>query len=326
MYICTVKKILLSFVFICLIASSYAQFAGPAGTPGSTAMYRDSSDFIAWATGAQLELGLIDISNEFSGTASSGDINSPIGFPDGNCISLGDSGVAILTFPQPITNGNGPDFAVFENAFSDAFLELAFVEVSSDGINFYRFPAISNTQTATQIGPFDALGDATLLYNLAGKYRSNYGTPFDLEELNGTFGLNVDAITHVKIIDVVGMINGNHVQYDSNGNAVNDPYATAFPSGGFDLDAIGVIHQAPVGIDEANAETITIYPNPAQSNGTIHISAQNEIEWMKLISVQGEEMRLSTNNSISTDNVPSGMYFLEIQTSTGRHSAKIVIR
>ena len=54
---------------------------------------------------------------------------------------LGDDGSLVLTFPAPIADGAGPDFAVFENAFSTEFLELAFVEVSSDGTNFTRFPA-----------------------------------------------------------------------------------------------------------------------------------------------------------------------------------------
>lgn len=316
---------MLTLTFFGTIATSFAQFAGPAGTPGSTAIHRDSSVFVAWATSAQLELGLVDIANNFSGTASSGDVNSPLGYPDGSCISLGDSGVAILTFAQPIQDGLGPDFAVFENAFSDAFLELAFVEVSSDGINFTRFPAVSNTQIETQIGPFDAQGDATLLYNLAGKYRANYGTPFDLNELSGTAGLDINAITHVKVIDVVGMISGNHVQYDSNGNPVNDPYATAFPSGGFDLDAIGVIHQQPVGINEYAEEMIAVYPNPVTSNGILHISAQNDVEAVRLISVRGEEVATSSSPSISTENIPSGIYIVQIHASSGQHTAKIVI-
>ncbi|MFN6048554.1 MAG: T9SS C-terminal target domain-containing protein, partial [Bacteroidota bacterium] len=46
-------------------------------------------------------------------------------------VSLGDGGIATLTFDPPITNGDGFDFAVFENTFLDTFLELAFVEVST---------------------------------------------------------------------------------------------------------------------------------------------------------------------------------------------------
>lgn len=289
-------------------------------------MHRDSSDFINWASSSQLDLGLIDIANEFSGTAASGDTNSPTGFPDGLCVSLGDSGIAILTFPQPIKNELGPDFAVFENGFSDGFLELAFIEVSSDGTNFTRFPATSNTQTDTQIGPFDALGDATLLNNLAGKYRANFGTPFDLEELNGIPGLDISAITHIKIIDVVGMISGNHIQYDSNGNAINDPYATAFPQGGFDLDAIGVIHQGPLGIEDNIASYFKIYPNPIQSSGTLSISTQFQIDHLTLFSLTGQVISESSSNSLQLENCPSGVYLLQIEMADFIYSSKVLVR
>ncbi|MDG1330972.1 MAG: T9SS type A sorting domain-containing protein [Crocinitomicaceae bacterium] len=319
------KNAILSIFFLSTSTLSLAQFAGPAGTSGSTAMHKDSSVFVNWANNAQLQLGLIDIANPFGGTASTGDANSPTGIPDGSCVSLGDSGVAILTFPQPITNEPGPDFAVFENGFSDAFLELAFVEVSSDGINFHRFPAVSNTPTDNQIGPFDALGDATLLNNLAGKYRVNFGTPFDLQELDGIFGLNTMAITHVKIIDVVGMISGNHIQYDSNGNAINDPYATAFPQGGFDLDAIGVIHQGPLGVSEQSGG-FGIYPNPVNRYGTIHISSTQKIEQLTLVSLNGQMISRSNSSTIDLDNVSPGTYFLQIQTEDFKETSKIVVQ
>ncbi len=71
------------------------------------------------------------------------------------------------------------------------------MEVSSDGVNFFRFNATSLTPTATQVGGFDGL-DARNLNNLAGKHVGGWGTPFDLAELAGTAGLNVDAVTHVR--------------------------------------------------------------------------------------------------------------------------------
>lgn len=320
------KKTVILLLFVTLNLVSFAQFAGPAGTVGSTAIHRDSSAFVNWANNAQLQLGLIDIANPFSGSASSGDANSPLNFPDGACVSLGDSGVAILTFPQGITNEPGPDFAVFENGFSDQFLELAFVEVSSDGINFTRFPAISNTQHDTQIGPFDAQGDATLLYNLAGKYRANFGTPFDLEELAGTPGLDISTITHVKIIDVVGVINGNHIQYDSNGNPINDPYATAFPQGGFDLDAVGVIHQNVLGIDENLEAQFNVYPNPVEAFAEITIATKLQIERVSLISFNGEIISESNSNKLSFENCSSGIYLVQIQTPQGSYTTKLVVR
>jgi len=80
--------------------------------------------------------------------ASFGDESEALGVAEGNSVdvlSLGDMGQATLTFDVEIEDGEGWDFAVFENSLDDTFLELAFVEVSSDGEDFYLFPAVSLT-------------------------------------------------------------------------------------------------------------------------------------------------------------------------------------
>ncbi|MDX2173010.1 MAG: T9SS type A sorting domain-containing protein [Bacteroidota bacterium] len=311
---------------------SKAQFAPPAGQFGTTAIYKDSSIIINWATNCKVTRGWQDISNTSIGKTTVGDSASAIGYADGtNVVSLGDGGNAIVTFPSPIKNGVGFDFCVFENPFNDNFLELAFVEVSSDGVNFTRFPATSNTQTLTQIGPFDLTSDATQLNNLAGKYKANYGTPFDLQELQGTPGLDVNNITHVKIIDVVGNITNQFATYDKNNNVINDPWPTAFASGGFDLDAVGVIHQQPVGINELNPFKIafTIYPNPFQNSISI-ISNTEIISEYKLIDELGtllQQQKINANNfSLITENLPSGFYFIEAKSLSGNTFTQKVIK
>ena len=150
--------------FILLMAmlpvALWAQFAPAAGLPGSTAIHADSSAFVAWATGCTVERGPQRIDQPDLGVASFGDETMALGRPGGtmDVVSLGDGGTAILTFASPICNGDGPDFAVFENGFANAqnpdcfALELAFVEVSSDGVNFFRFPAVTSVQSETQLG------------------------------------------------------------------------------------------------------------------------------------------------------------------------------
>ena len=224
-----------------------AQFAPPAGVQGTTAIHKDSSIFVNWATSCEVELGTEDISNPQSPIVSTGDQLMAIGEPGSGVVSLGDGGYAILSFENKIINGPGWDFAIFENAFSNNFLELAFVEVSSNGVDYFRFPATSLTQDTIQIGPFDDIQDAEKINNLAGKYRANYGTPFDLDELSEIENLDVNAISHVKLIDVVGSINDGYCSFDNLGNKINDPFPTPFPSSGFDLDAIGVINELPLG-------------------------------------------------------------------------------
>lgn len=224
-------------------------YAPPAGQAGSTAIGNTSPLFVAWASGFQdLIRGPLDISNPGGGLASFGAGAEALGPTDGNSlhvVSLGDGGQITLSFADAITDGPGFDFAVFENGFADTFLELAFVEVSSNGIDFVRFPTVSLTDTATQIGSFGAL-DATNLDNLAGKYRGGFGTPFDLGQVAGLVpSVEVSAISFVRLVDVVGSINPALGTLDSWGHLVNDPYPTAFSSGGFDLDGVGIIHAVP---------------------------------------------------------------------------------
>ncbi len=306
-----------------------AQFAPPAGQLGSTAFHADSSVFVGWATGCTVTRGYQDISNPALGVTTVGDSTLALGKAGINgVVSLGDGGSATVTFERPVTNGPGWDFAVFENSFSDTFLELAFVEVSSDGVNFYRFPATSNTQDTLQIDGFGII-DATKINNFAGKYRAGFGTPFDLEELNTIPQLDINAITHIKIIDVVGCIQSQYSTYDSNGNKVNDPWSTPFPSGGFDLDAVGVIHQLPQSIAEANPSTsILIHPNPVSDFLIIenHNIATLDFTLTSMsgqIIVHGQFSNQSYR--LNTQQIPSGIYFIVLQDDQTKCTKKIII-
>ena len=253
-------------------------FAPASGQPGSTAIPmpddpNDTSVFVGWATGASIKRGLIKIDDPSQGYVSHGEPNDALGFPQGESangvVSLGDAGEVTLTFEKPVANGPGYDFAVFENGFAPnpsepniMFLELAFVEVSSDGIHYERFPAVSLTQTQVQVPPLGSTNtlDTTDIHNFAGKYgragRANdstaraQATPFDLDEIKPLNGLvDVTAITHVRLVDVVGTLLFGYVRYDSHGNIINDPWATNFSTGGFDLDAVGVIHEKTLSAD-----------------------------------------------------------------------------
>ena len=299
---------------------SCAQFPGAAGTAGSTAIFKDSSIFVAWGNTCSVQRGFRNIADTTVGFTSTGDSSLAIGHADGiQIVSLGDGGSAIMGFETPITNGTGFDFAVFENGFIDEFLELAFVEVSSDGINFFRFKATSNTQTDVQVGPFDYNADATLMNNLAGKYRAMYGTPFELDEMIGIPDLNVDSITYIKVIDVVGSINPTYATYDQNNNMINEHYPTPYPQGGFDLDAIGVIHNSLNSIKEITIAQLKVYPNPASDKLYFNQNQQLPAS-IEIIDLSGQIIiRLSDFNShqIDLSSIKNGMYLCKINMRDG---------
>jgi hypothetical protein len=330
------KKNILFVLFFFTVQLSVAQFAPPAGEPGSTAVYKDSSAFVAWATAGKIIRGYQDISKPSSGYATVGDSTAVIGKADGTTIvSLGDGGTAIVTFKHPIKNGTGNDFAVFENSFNNTFLELAFVEVSSDGVKYFRFPAVSNTQDTLQMGN-DASIDARHLNNLAGKYRSGYGTPFDLQELAGISGLDINHITHVKIIDAVGSINPLYATKDKNGKKINDPWPTGFASSGFDLDAVGVIHQEVISVDEQSIlQVFEVYPNPITTASVIQLTVKapesisiDVVDLMgRQVATVEEKMYLqgSTVLSLQSLNLKSGIYFLRVLFESASVTKKIMI-
>ena len=270
------KNFILVVVAFLLSLSLSAQ-----GLSNPLAMHADSSAFIGWATSAEIVRGYVKISDTTftytdnvlgitSNHAFYGTVDNCYGPANGQFISLGDGGYITLQFERPIANGEGHDFAVFENALipnavpnqdSIVFYELAFVEVSSNGIDFVRFPAVSHVQTDTQVGGF-GYENSNLLTNLAGVFPVFYGYPFDLAELADEPNIDIYNITHIRLVDVVGSIDPRYGTYDSEGNIINDPFPTPFHSCGFDLDAVGVIHYQTIHtITASAAENGTITPS-----------------------------------------------------------------
>lgn len=249
--ICKSAYLLLILLFVSNVVNAQGPFPPAAGQPGSTAIYKDSSAIKGWANAIEIKRGWVNIAD--TSVYYNGSNKATFGYPSNalglaqessfDVVSLGDGGIATLTFSSPIVNGDGPDFAIFENSFSDTFLELAFVEVSSDGYHFVRFPSVSLTQTTTQVGGFGTL-DPTNIHNLAGKYRQGYGTPFDLQDLADSSNIDINNIRFVRVIDVVGNIDDAYCTYDSQGNKINDPWPTPFNSCGFDLDAVAILNKA----------------------------------------------------------------------------------
>lgn len=222
-------------VAIILLTTGHAfaigPYAPPAGQSGTTAIHKDNASFVSWANGwtnyvvgANVDAGWQTPNNALGqAVGSSYDI-----------VCLGNGGQITLTFPNPIVNGTGYDFAVFENSFNHTFLELGWVEVSGDGTNFVRFP--NDSLTASPVSAFGSV-DATNIDGLAGKYIQGYGTPFDLDSIPA--GSRPAQVTHVRIVDIVG--DGNAL--DTTGDIIYDPHLTT-GSGGFDLDAVGVINES----------------------------------------------------------------------------------
>lgn len=325
-------KILLITLLFCKF--SYAQF-DPQVLFGSTkAIYRDSSIIKGWATICNVNRGWQNYLDTTIGKAAVGSEYYGTLKADGSVISLGDSGIAILQFDNPISNKEGPDFCVFENGFtlgnaqSASHMELAFVEVSSDGINYKRFPATSFIDTTIQLGNAD-VSEAYLVDGLAGKYIAGYGTPFDLNVFAALSSININKITHVKLIDVVGNKDAKFPARDKDGRKIIDPWPTPFTSSGFDLDAVGVINQLyQTDVLENAKSDLTFYPNPVKMGENLVLNHLKNNVQISLTNLQGVTVWSEIANektNIETANFEKGIYLLSITQNSQIIHKKIVI-
>ena len=298
----------------------YEEFDGAVGTEGCQAIEYNDPRIVGWATECSVRRGWLEITNKSRGVASFGEEREAIGpiFEEElagrqNCISLGDSGVAVVRFQYPIKDGEGYDFAIYENSYDDYYLELGLVYVSSDSIHWVGFPAVSNTQTTSQQSGYATHIEPKDLKNLAGKYRIGWGTPFDISELEDSEFLNKDSIVFVKIVDVIGTIDPQYATRDSRGQIINDPYPMPYNTNGFDLYGVAALNwNAPTTKLGETLLPINIYPNPCTDN--LYINIENA--GITLYNIFGQKIKeihtQSSTNRIDMSQLPKGIYFIEI--------------
>lgn len=239
---------------------------------GVLSQWQDASKALGPATG------------DNSDVVSLGDLQAG-GQPGEITLVFGDPNTpAGQTDPNAVRNLRGYDFVIFENGFVSGYTtangsisgrmlsELAFVEISSNGTDFIRFPSVSLTPGLT--GPYGTI-DITDIYNLAGKHPNAYGictgTPFDLEELSsypavlsGT--VDLDNIRYIRLVDIPGsgiFFDQAQSYYDPGSYDVNQtPHWSVFAenhpvydawltweSAGFDMEAVGVLKEQEYSAD-----------------------------------------------------------------------------
>ncbi len=223
--------------------------------PGLFAVWADPNKALGPATGNNFDI------------VSLGDVNQ------GQIAKGVPAGQITLAFSEPVRDCNGYDFVVFENGLvsnyntgggslkGQMFAELGYVEVSSNGVDFVRFPSVS--LTAGLVGRYGTI-EISDVYNLAGKHPNGNGvctgTPFDLRQIaregDVVSGLiDVNNINYVRIVDIPGSgdfedeavkhvdpNSGSFLDFYANNHPIYDAWLT-FESGGVDLEAVGVLEE-----------------------------------------------------------------------------------
>jgi hypothetical protein len=231
--------------------------------------------------------------------------------------SLGMGGVIVLRFDEPIVDGAGIDFSVFENAFyysigprERLYAEPAEVSVSRDGERFVAFP-------------FDTL----TLAGCAGT-APTYGdrNPFD-PAISGGDGfdlatLGVDSVRFVRIRDVTQIVAGNPT------HPFWDPTLS-----GFDLDAVVAIPldvrgAASSPVERAAPRALRIVPNPGTDR--VAVGHAEGAALLRVVDARGIVLRLmrpepaARVTAIDIAGFATGVYAVEVIDGAGRRSAAML--
>ncbi|MBL8738749.1 MAG: hypothetical protein JNL12_20135 [Planctomycetes bacterium] len=209
---------------------------------------------------AQSPFASLVVSSNTNGNAGGGifDPTQALGAPLGatHVHSLGIGGALTLEFTPPIVDRPGADLMVAENPFrlagneTNTFAEVAFVEVSSNGVDFVRFPA-RYFGAPSSPGAFGTMPVGAYA-NLAGQTpmlaTSPGADPLDLVEAGGD-AFDLGDLLGESLV-VAGLVDLQAVRYvrlvDVPSGAVSDSVgATIFDagSGSADIDAVTAVHQ-----------------------------------------------------------------------------------
>jgi len=222
---------------------------------------------------------------------------------DSDVVSLGLGGEIIVGCKDCIIlDKEGPDFIIFENAFSYAdtrvFAEPAIVSVSKDGINFVEFPY--NSETLEGLAGISWTNGNQNCFD----YMVSGGDAFDLADIG------MDSIRYIKIKDtalIVTKLPTNHKYYSPAWLLAN----------GFDLDAVVLLHTNK----NTNANTILSVSN---ISGNYYLNYKQGTE-ITIFDANGNQLALPNNYVINKNIYASGIYFIRAIYQEDSKVVKIVI-
>lgn len=281
---------------------------------------------------AQFATTVVDYSPGTLGAGESSTTANILGGPVGggvstgstDILSLGEGGSVTVGFGVTITDGPGVDFTVYENAivFGDVFAEVFFVEVSTNGTDFARFPTSyvgpqnPGDFTLMPIGTYDGFGGhQPVLTNIFDAMpvdpldpaRSG-GESFDLSALANdplVTGGQVD-LTEIHFVRLIDAPSGG-LSTDTSGTPVWDSREAVGAANSADIDAIAVIQHT--GTVNANQPEIDLF---LDNDGHLNLMMVDPNDDLDIMSFRGSFKLLKANRfrlaNLFTDitDIPNG--------------------
>jgi len=91
---------------------------------------------------------------------------------------------------------------------------------------------------------------------------------------------------------------------------------------GFCTDTTACVNFTTVSIKNLGTESFVLFPNPTSNNLTI--KSQEMIEKIEVYNMLGALVQTETSNSFSVEQLPVGMYIIQIKTANGTGNSRFM--
>jgi Flp pilus assembly pilin Flp len=170
-------------------------------------------------------------------------------------------------------------------------------------VNSYNKVSLSDDGTILAVG-----GIITRLYQISSGNWTKLGD--DINEETSGYGnqINVEFSSDGSKIAVGNSFNdGNDINADSGKVRV------------YDLSSL-------LSVEESSVLSVKFYPNPTTNQFTIELPQSQTLEKVNIYNNLGQFIKTSQKNIIDTSQLTSGLYFVEVVTSQGKATKKLIIK
>ena len=125
--------------------------------------------------------------------------------------------------------------------------------------------------------------------------------------------------------DIFGANFGKSVSISNNGETVIIGASGNFAAGE-DAGYVGIYDLSDLLSTQQPTQTkFSLYPNPTKNNFTITVVDQDTLQKVTIYNSLGQEVLNSTQETIDVSSLSKGVYVVEVQTTTGKGSEKLII-
>ena len=153
------------------------------------------------------------------------------------------------------------------------------------------------------------------------------GVVTDDDDPDENIGYNILSISNTEYIYAVMQDKRLKMTRLSREESIVTITMRAYSDGQYvDFDVHAILHYVPDGVEENDAASISVYPNPAHDYIRIDTQSIAPVQRVDIYNSTGQMVLSTTETEISVSTLPQGVYFISVFTENQKFVERIVIK